>query len=55
MLTQKLSISLKTETWKFVSADAKAQNHFNKSRVIAEALDLLKVRRNRQAKYEAAK
>lgn len=55
MPTRKISISLQDETWKFVSADAEAQNHFNKSRVIAEALALLKIRRNRQAKNWAAK
>jgi hypothetical protein len=50
---RKLSISLPAKAWLFVERDAKEQNHFNKSRVISEALDLLRSRRERRTKYEA--
>ena len=49
----RITVSLPDELFKFVEREKKEQNHDNQSRVLKEALLLLKARRERRSKYEA--
>lgn len=48
----KRSVSFSRENWIFLTEEAARDGHENKSRIVGNALELLRRKRNRKHKYE---